>query len=70
MIRRPLRSSPSWREILPRSLQYLAIAHLHDDVMRALHSGSCSQRKTKWRLIAGAGSLAVFQGVLATVKQT
>ena len=38
--------------------------------MRALHSGSCSQRKTKWRLIAGAGSLAVFQGVLATVKQT
>ena len=46
------------------------IGHLHDDVMRALHSGSCSQRKTKWRLIAGAGSLAVFQSVLATVKQT
>ena len=46
------------------------IAHLHDDVMRALHSGSCSQRKTKWRLIVEAGSLAVFQGVLATVKET
>ena len=41
------------------------IAHLHDDVMRALHSGSCSQRKTKWRLIAEAGSLAVFQGVFS-----
>ena len=38
--------------------------------MRALHSGSCSQRKTKWRLIVEAGSLAVFQGVLATVKET
>ena len=24
MIRRPLRSSPLWREMLPRSLQYLA----------------------------------------------
>ena len=49
---------------------FLLKAHLHDDVMRALHSGSCSQRKTKWRLIVEAGSLAVFQGVLATVKQT
>ena len=46
-------------------------ANLHDDVMRALHYGSCSQQKTtKWRLIAVAGSLAVFQGVLATVKET
>jgi len=39
------------------------IAHLHDDVMHALHSGSCSQRETKWHLIVEAGSLAVFQGV-------
>lgn len=47
------------------------IAHLHDDVMRALHCGSCSQQKTTiWRLIVEAGSLAVFQGVLATVKET
>ena len=47
------------------------IAHLHDDVMRALHCGSCSQQKTTiWRLIVVVGSLVVFQGVLATVKET
>ena len=39
--------------------------------MRALHCGSCSQQKTTtWRLIAVAGSLAVFRDVLATVKET
>ena len=49
----------------------LSIAHLHNNVMRALHSGSCSHwLKNKMAYHSGGGFTCCVQGVLATVKET
>jgi len=57
-------------------LASILIAHLHDDIMRKVNliCVHCIvvvvvSRKTKWHLMVVAGLLAVFQDVLATVKE-
>ena len=45
------------------------IAHLHDDVMRALHSGSCSQLKNKMASHSGGGFTCCVPGCFSNSKR-
>ena len=51
------------------SLYYSPIAHLHDDVMRALHSGSCSQLKNKMASHSGGGFTCCVPGCFSNSKR-